>query len=389
MVIANQYIFWLSVFAVLFSYLIYPILLRILAIGKKSNEIVYDKVSAPTVSILIAAHNEEQVIEEKLLSIFESNYSSTKIEVLVGCDNCTDRTEEIITTLAEKYGNLKLVSFKTRTGKVRIINQLVTLAQYPIIVITDANVIFSKDSLFHLTKHFKNHDIALVDTNMQHKGLKKEGISYEESFYIRGEVGSKFIEGKLWGTMMGPFGGCYALRKDFFSPVPENFLVDDFYINMKVLEKGGKAINALDAIVYEDISNDIQEEYRRKVRIATGSFQNLFVFKHLLFRFNAVSFSFFSHKVLRWFCPIFFILIYACNGLLMNNDKYFHSAFLVETAMIVLIPLDYLLHKLGTDIRPLRLWRHFFFMNLAIFVGMIKALAGVKNSIWEPTQRNQ
>lgn len=389
MVIANQYIFWLSVFAVLFSYLIYPILLRILAIGKKSNEIVYDKVSAPTVSILIAAHNEEQVIEEKLLSIFESNYSSTKIEVLVGCDNCTDRTEEIITKLAEKYSNLKLVSFKTRTGKVRIINQLVTLAQYPIIIITDANVIFSKDSLFHLTKHFKNPDIALVDTNMQHKGLKKEGISYEESFYIRGEVGSKFIEGKLWGTMMGPFGGCYALRKNFFSPVPENFLVDDFYINMKVLEKGGKAINALDAIVYEDISNDIQEEYRRKVRIATGSFQNLFVFKHLLFRFNAVSFSFFSHKVLRWFCPIFFILIYLCSGLLINHDQYFRSAFLIETAMIVLIPLDYLLHKLGTDVRPLRLWRHFFFMNLAIFVGMIKALAGVKNSIWEPTQRNQ
>lgn len=389
MTVIYQYIFWLSVFAVLFSYAAYPILLRILAISKKSNDILYDATSSPAVSILIAAHNEELVIAEKLKSIFDNKYSTDKIEILIGCDNCTDRTEDIISSLAIEHPNLKMVSFKTRTGKVRIINQLAQQAQNPILVITDANVIFDNNTLFHLTKHLKNQEIALVDTNMRHKELKKDGISYEESFYIRGEVGSKFIEGKLWGTMMGPFGGCYALRKDYFSPVPENFLVDDFYINMKVLEKGGKAINELQAIVFEDISNDITEEFRRKIRIATGSFQNLFVFKHMLFRFNAISFSFFSHKVLRWLCPIFFILIYICSILLVNYDQFFHSAFYVETALAVLIPLDYFLQKLGTNIRILRLWRHFFFMNLAILIGMFKAITGVKNSIWEPTQRNQ
>lgn len=389
MILASQYILYISLAGVLFTYVIYPLLLRLLAIGKSNNTIVYDTASLPSVSILIAAHNEEKVIEEKLKSIFEGNYPADKLEVTIGSDNCTDRTEEIIRSVAFNHPNLKLISFKNRTGKVRIINQLAEAAQYPILIITDANVIFDKDTLYNLVKHFKNPEIALVDTNMLHKGLKKEGISYEESFYIRGEVASKYNEGRIWGTMMGPFGGCYAFRKSYFSPVPENFLVDDFYINMKVLEKGGKAINEVKAVVYEDISNEIFEEFKRKIRIATGSFQNLFAFKHLLLRFNAVSFCFFSHKVLRWLCPIFFLLIYICSNILMNHSQFYHSAFYIETFFGVLVPMDYFLQKLGTHIRVLRLLRHFFFMNLAIFIGMFKAMSGVNTSIWEPTQRNQ
>jgi cellulose synthase/poly-beta-1,6-N-acetylglucosamine synthase-like glycosyltransferase len=389
MTLAYQYILWISLGAVMFTYLIYPVLLQLLAIGKKNNTQVYDMSSLPSVSILIAAHNEEKVIEEKLKSIFEGSYPLEKIEVLIGSDNSTDKTEEIINALALKYSNLKLTSLETRTGKVRIINKLSEAALNPILVITDANVIFDKDTLFHLVKHFKYEKIALVDTNMLHKGLKKEGISYEESFYIRGEVASKYNEGLLWGTMMGPFGGCYAFRKEYFVPVPENFLVDDFYINMKVLEKGGWAINEIKAIVYEDVSNEIYEEFRRKIRIATGSFQNLFAFKRMLLRFNAISFCFFSHKVLRWFCPIFFFLIYICSLLLMYHNVFYEKAFYFESFLGALVPMDYFLQKINIHFRPLRLLRHFFFMNLAIFIGMLKVMAGVNNSIWEPTQRNQ
>ncbi|MGP8214357.1 MAG: glycosyltransferase [Bacteroidia bacterium] len=389
MILIYQYILWISAGAVLFSYLLYPLLLQLLASGKIGNTIVYDTASLPSVSILIAAHNEEKVIAEKLKSIYEGNYPVGNIEVFIGSDNSTDKTEEIVKTLALKYRNLKLVEFKNRSGKVRIINKLAESATHSILIITDANVIFNNDTLFQLVKHFKNKEIALADTNMRHKGLKKEGISYEESFYIRGEVLTKYNEGLLWGTMMGPFGGCYALRKEYFSPVPEGFLVDDFYINMKVLEKGGKAINEVKAVVYEDVSNNIREEFRRKIRIATGSFQNLFAFKRLLFRFNAISFCFFSHKVLRWFCPVFFFCIYICSLLLANYYLFYKFAFCFESFLIALIPIDYILQKTGVHIRLLRLLRHFFFMNLAIFAGMLKAIRGVKSSIWEPTQRNQ
>ena len=71
-----------------------------------------------------------------------------------------------------------------------------------------------------------------------------------------------------YGTMMGPSGGCFAIRNKFYKPVPSNFLVDDFYINMKILEQGYKTINNTEAIVYEDVSNNLNDEFKRKVRIS-------------------------------------------------------------------------------------------------------------------------
>ena len=389
MILLSQYIFFIGLGAIMFSYIIYPLLLQLLAAGKKPNQELYTLADLPSLSILIAAHNEEKVIEEKLLSIFNGNYPLEKLEVFVGSDNSSDKTNEIVMALSRQYPSLKLVAFTQRTGKVKIINQLAATAKNPILIITDANVIFEKETLVRVAEHFKNPSVGLVDTNMLHKGLKKEGISHEENFYIRGEVSNKYNEGKIWGTMMGPFGGCYAVKKEYFSPVPENFLVDDFFINMKVLEKGGKAITEVNALVYEDVSNDIKVEFRRKIRIATGSFQNLFYFLPLLFRFNAVSFCFFSHKVLRWFGPSFLLLIYICSFILGRHNEFYVCAFLAENGILVLIGLDYILQKAGIHIHLLRLMRHFFFTNLALFIGMFRAIGGVSSSVWQPTQRFQ
>src|SRR5690606_16045091 len=101
-----------------------------------------------------------------------------------------------------------------------------------------------------------------------------------------------YREGLIWGTMMGAFGGLYSIRKSFFAPVPRNFLVDDFYITMHALAKGKLAINELSAVSYEDASNKISEEFRRKVRISAGNFQNLSVYKKLLWPpFTGLAFS--------------------------------------------------------------------------------------------------
>ncbi|MBK9026309.1 MAG: hypothetical protein IPL69_20845 [Saprospiraceae bacterium] len=93
--------------------------------------------------------------------------------------------------------------------------------------------------------------------------MKRDGISIQEKSYIERENLIKYWEGLIWGTMMGPFGGCYAIRKKLYTNVPQNFLVDDF-ISMKILEKGFHCLNDLDAICYEDVSNEAKQEYRRK-----------------------------------------------------------------------------------------------------------------------------
>ncbi|PLX06206.1 MAG: hypothetical protein C0596_17150 [Marinilabiliales bacterium] len=200
----------------------------------------------------------------------------------------------------------------------------------------------------------------------------------------------KHNEGKLWGTMMGPFGGCFAIRRELYSPVPINFLVDDFYICMKVLEKGYKSVNNVDAIVLEDVSNNLSDEFRRKIRIATGDFQNLWEFKKLLWPpFTGLSFSFLSHKILRWLTPLFMILSYGLNLLLAFYYDFYLYMFIAYNFIYILLITDFLLKKIKIHNVFLRFITHFMSMNLALLIGMIKAMKGVKTNVWKPTKRNQ
>ncbi len=386
MIIA-QLIFWISLGLLIYSYLLYPQLLNLLAGSKKSNSIVYSYEELPNVSILIAAHNEELVISEKIESIYSGNYPVDKIEVFVGSDASTDKTNEIIEELSKEYKTLHLEAFLERTGKVKIINKLTELSNHPILVITDANVMFAENTLQELLKHFANKEIALVDSHMMHKGTGKPGAAVAESFYVRQEVIAKHKEGVLWGSMMGPFGGCYALRKDYYHNVPGSFLVDDFYINMRVLEKGGKAISEMNAMVYEDVSHKPKVEFKRKVRIATGSFQNFFAFFFLLFRPGKISFCFFSHKAIRWFGPVLFLAIFISSFAVAYQIPFYAYVFWGEIFLLFLIPIDYLMYKIGVHFRIMHIVRYFFFTNLAVFIGMFKAIGGGSTGVWEPTKR--
>lgn len=400
--IVFQLISWFCVIALAHSYLIYPLLLKILAGSRSAKET--DKRrngEIPSVSILIAAYNEEKVIKEKLESIFNSEYPKEKIEVLVGSDASTDRTNDIVRT----FPGVQLVEFNERNGKVKIINQLKSLAKHDILVLTDANVLFDKNAIQELVKHFDNPEIALVDSNMINIKLQNKGVSKAESTYIRGEVEVKYNEGKIFGTMMGPFGGCYAVRKSYYEDVPENFLVDDFYINMKVLEKGGKAISEPKAFVYEEIHTNWKVEFKRKVRIAAGSYQNLQAFSHLLFKFDKLSFCFLSHKVLRWLGPLFILDLYFSNMFItllrLNQDLEaaaitghfvlhyygFQIFFMFQNLVVFLFILDILLRYLGINFLFSRLVTHFLTTNIALVAGFFKFVKGVRSSVWQPTKR--
>ncbi len=386
-----EIMFWFSVFLLFYTYMLYPFLLRLLRRRKKVNDIIYDKEEdIPPVSIIIAAYNEEKVIVEKIDSIYNSNFPFSKMEVLIGSDASTDSTNTIIQKLQKKYKNLHLTVFKVRKGKGNILNELVSKAKYPLLILTDANVMFDKSTVYELLKHFKNHKIGLVDAHMVNKKIKKRGISYQERYYIEWEVFNKNSEGIIWGTMMGPFGGCYALRKELFVPVPHNFIVDDFYINMKVLEKDYHAINDLNAYCYEDASHKIMEEFRRKVRISAGNFQNLMYFFHLLFsNIRGLSFSFLSHKVLRWLGPFLIISIYVSCLLLSFGNPYYIVLLYILSGMFLMIFVDVFIEKIGINSVILRFITHFYVMNLALLLGFFKYLKGIKTNVWEPTKRHQ
>ncbi|MGB4204470.1 MAG: glycosyltransferase family 2 protein [Bacteroidales bacterium] len=386
-----QIVFWLSVFFVIYSYAIYPFILRLLVIGKKQNNVFYDENELPLVSVIIAAYNEESVIVEKLDSVLQSSYPHDKLEILIGSDASSDKTIPLVQEMSQRFPLIRCFDFSERRGKPSVVNDLVNHSKGEILILTDANVIFSENTIINLIRHFKKQSIGLVDTHMVNRGLKKEGISYQEKAYISREVQIKHMESLIWGTMMGPFGGCYAVRREDYSDVPPHSLVDDFYINMKVLEKGKKAVNELESVVFEDVSNSMRDEFRRKVRISAGNFQNLGRFKHLLWPpWSGTGFAFLSHKVLRWFGPLFLILALVSNIFLAKHSVFYSLTLAGQLLLMFGIPFfDRILKKINIHLSVVRLAVHFYAMNLALLVGLFKYLKGIRTGIWKPTPRNQ
>ena len=390
--IALQIILFVSIACLFHSYVLYPVILKAISKNKDGHRLAAwsETKELPSVSILLAAYNEEAVIRDKIESILSNEYPSDKLEILIGSDNSTDKTNFIVREYAEKHTNIHFTNFTNRQGKIAIINQLEPQSRGDILILTDANVMFHHDTIFQLVRYFKDDSVGLVDTKMTNTGLKKEGISIQEKSYISREVFIKYREGLNWGSMMGPFGGCYAIRKKLYSVVPKNFLVDDFYICMKVIEQKKRCINNLDAIVFEDVSNNLSDEFRRKIRIATGNFQNLKHFRKLLWPpWNPVAFSFMSHKVLRWIGPFFLIAIIISLGILAFYNLFYLILTLLVLFVFTLPIYDILLKKIGIHNVILRFATHFFTMNLSLLIGFIRTLKGVNTNVWKPTQRFQ
>lgn len=382
--------FWIPALLILHTYVVYPLLLISISRFRKKKTAPPDESFLPFVSVLMAVHNEELVLKEKLSALFRSVYPTEKLEVLVGSDSSDDTTNAILAKAESEYPGLKIFYFGDRIGKPAVINSLSESASGEILIITDANVIPDNNAIKNLVRNFSDPLIGLADTRLLNTGMKNDGISVPEVAYISFESKLKQIEGDLWGTMMGPFGGFYAVRKRSYQPNTANILADDFRICMNVLRKGEKAVSDQEAIVYEDVSNNLSDEFKRKVRISAGNFQNLAFFSSMLLRpLSVVSFCFISHKVLRWLTPLFWFIAIFSNIMLSLGSVFYLGLFLLQVIFIILPPLDILLKKLNINLVPLRFFTHLYFMNIALFVGFVNYLQGINSGAWAPTKRLQ
>lgn len=371
---------------ILHTYVFYPLLMILIYRNSNHNQLLfYSDDELPSIAILIAAYNEEKVIEKKILSVFNTNYPSSKLKVFIGSDASTDRTDEIISNLTNTYSNIEFIKFKGRVGKISIINHLQSLCDEPVLILSDANVIFKQNTIFELVKYFKDSNVGLVSANIIKESSNNDGISYQEKKYLNFENKIKASESYAFNFIMGAEGGCYAIRNNLFSKVPSNFIVDDFFITMQVLERKNYALLNNLAICIEDVTTDISSEYRRKVRISSGNFQNLFFFKHLLFDFSSICFAFWSHKVLRWLTPFFIFICLFSSVFLIPYHKFFIWISCIQLVLL-LFPLFNYFFKFNNVF--LKFIAHFYLMNFALFEGFIKFIKGIKSSIWEPINRN-
>jgi len=382
-------------FLIGYSYLGYPLLLQWLTRRKALPTKLYESTDElPDVYILMSAFNEEKVIQKKLNSVYNTDYPLDKIHFYIGSDASTDQTNQILSANKNKYSSLHLLLFEDRNGKAKVLNRLADALppakSTDIVVLTDANVLFERDTLFHLIKYFKDKTIGQVGANIVNYGFDKNGIATQEAFYIQRENKIKFLEGKFDGSMIGAFGACYAIRRDLLVVFPDNILMEDFYLSMSVLQKKYKAILALEAICKEDLPGLIQDEFKRKSRISAGNYQNIRYYLALLFApFSKIGFCYWSHKLIRWFCPFLIILMGICLTILSIQVVVVAQFFLRAIALLSLaIVVDIIMEKAGIHFLFLRFIRYFLHMNLALLNGFIIYIKGVKTNVWTSTKRS-
>jgi cellulose synthase/poly-beta-1,6-N-acetylglucosamine synthase-like glycosyltransferase len=384
-----EIIWWVSVVAIVHSYVFYPLIISLLSRRRKENDrVLKSNDDLPFASIIMAVYNEEKVISGKFQSIYNTGYPDDRFELLVGSDGSSDGTNDILEEFSNGHETFHFIAFSQRRGKPAVINELREKARGEILILTDAQVLFTPDTIFELVKHYRNEQIGLVGANILNTRIDKSGISYQEWSFMSREIRLKYHEGKAWGTMIGAYGACYSIRNEYYTRVPEGYSVDDFYITMKVLERKKKCILEMKAIGYENVPNRLSEEFRRKIRIAAGNFQNLKTFYKLLWPpYTGLAFSFFSHKVLRWLGPFFLLLLLASNIILAFYSPLYRILLVIQGGLVISPFIDFLLRKIGLHIVILRFITHFYSMNLALLAGFLKYIKGTETNVWQPTRR--
>jgi len=389
---AAETIFMAALLLLAWTYLLYPALVFALAfIHRKRKRINNNNLKAatrlPSVSVIMSLFDEEKVISEKIRSLLLSDYPSDLIEFIIGSDASVDGTDEIIREFAASDSRIKYHRNSIRKGKAAMLNELVAMAGGNILIITDANVIFSGGTVRLLASEFASSRTGLCDATAVPSASPGYGMTRQENLYSSFETSLRRAEGEVWKAMTGPYGGCYAVRRELFPVIPENTLVDDLYVGLMVLQKGFDSFNAAEAVVSEDTQPDRADQYRRRVRIAAGSFQNLFRFGPFPSGRVTASFAFFSHKVLRWFTPLFLTLFFMTTVILSGRSVLYFCLLAVQLILILLSTLDLMFDRFGRTLHLPRYVTQFLLMNAALTAGFVKAVRGIKNGIWEPTKR--
>ena len=203
-----------------------------------------------------------------------------------------------------------------------------------------------------------------------------------EGLYMKYERFIHRTESKI-GTMIGTDVAMYAIRRNLYCPVPENAILDDFIIALKVVANGYRVVYNDHAIGREDAAGSVEKEFIRKVRIFAGGFQSIpfLMKKPSPFRFPVVAFQFMFHKLFRWLSPVFMIGLFVSNLFLLHNSLYL-SLFALQCMMYAIAMIGYLNSSLRNN-SLIYFPMYFCAINLAALLGLINYYTGRQGVRWE------
>ena len=369
-----SYLFWASIIIILYTYIGYPLLVYFISLFYRQP--VKRTYPYPTVSIVMAVHNEEKNIERKMQSLLALDYPDSRVEILIGSDGSTDRTDEILS----KYLNdrIKLYRQPIRKGKPSILNLLAKEAKGEILVFTDARQRLDKSSIDELVKNFADTKVGSVSAELYFEGdNNKTGSGM--GMYWNYEKFIRKYESRI-GSMLGATGALYAIRRELFTELPNDLILDDMFIPMKIIEKGYRAIFDKKAKLYDHYSINPKEEFSRKSRTMAGNYQLIAYIGWLLNPIkNKISWQFISHKFLRLMGPFLLITIFTSNISLARN-QFYHTTLIAQIAFYSLAILGGVL-KIKS--RLVDIPHMFCVMNFAAMSGLYRFLNHKQNILWE------
>jgi cellulose synthase/poly-beta-1,6-N-acetylglucosamine synthase-like glycosyltransferase len=390
----THFVFWISIATVVYVYLGYPALLRLGAFGRRhtfGTEPVggglsngNHAVEMPLVSVIVAAHNEEAVIEAKIANVLASDYPRERLEILIGSDGSSDATEEIVRRHAAD--GVGLVSFPKQQGKSAIQNGLVTVASGSVLAFTDADCLCEPSALRQMVERFSDPCVGLVTASPVYTNGCESSIVENESTYLKYESWIREQE-SMRGLLAMASGSLFAVRRSSWAPLNRN-LGDDFELPLRTVRAKLKVVNEPRATVKTHLSQRTPSEmFRLKVRIITKDFRALLAYRELLnpLKFGAVALALCSHKLLRWLVPYFLIVMFVSNLFLLGAPVY-RGVFLAQCAFYGLAVVGFAISR-SNAISLVSIPRSFCLVNFAALVGTWRLFTRQASGQWTPVRK--
>jgi cellulose synthase/poly-beta-1,6-N-acetylglucosamine synthase-like glycosyltransferase len=379
--------FVLSAAAVGYAYVGYPFVIwlcsRVFGVAAPPP-VVRSEEEWQTMTLLVAAYNEEAVIGERVRDALAMDYPPERLRVVIASDGSTDGTAAAVKGFADP--RVRLLNYRERRGKAAVLNAAMTEVETDLVVLSDANTGFAPGAARNLARWFHDPAVGIVCGRLvltdPATGENADGL------YWRCETFLKTCEARL-GALLGSNGAIYAMRRNLFVPIPCNTIVDDFVIPLAAkLRSGCRIVYDADAVATEESAADVRDEFWRRVRIGAGGFQAIVMLWRVLSpRYGWLAFAFLSHKVLRWLCPFALLTMLLTAAAAAPSRSFFECALAVQ---IVFYGLSVILATFSSRKRlprGVRLVTMFTGMNAALFVGFLRWLGGIRTGAWERTAR--
>lgn len=335
----------------------------------------------PHISVIIPAHNEEAAIAEKIRNVLDSDYPRDRVEIFVGSDGSSDRTQEIV----ERFRNdaVSLVSFPQHRGKSAIQNALVKCATGAILVFTDADCLLAPDALRHLVQHFHDVRAGLVTGAPRYSNAAETGTTANEGLYLRYETWLRKAESDR-GLLAMASGSLFAVRRSLWKPLAAN-QGDDFVLPLSMLRGGMRNVLELRSRPVTSLAQtSLWALLRLKIRIVSKDFCALLENRDLLnpFRYGSAAIALWSHKLLRWFVPYFMVVTFASVPFLLDRSM-FQIVMALQVgfcgaAIVGIVRQDKI------QARVFSVPASFVIVNIAAAIGILKAISGRASGLWEP-----